>query len=155
MTVLVDGARLLALVTVALMAGLFFFASTALMPGLARLDAAHGAAAMQAVNRAILNPLFLAVFFASALLSLAVAVAAPLTGADGAGWTIAGAALHLVGGIGVTTVANVPLNERLDAADPASPEGREVWALYGRRWTAWNHVRTVACTAAVAGLALG
>lgn len=45
-----------------LMAGLFFAFSTAVMEALARLPAAAGIAAMQSINVAILNPLFLATF---------------------------------------------------------------------------------------------
>lgn len=149
MTVLVDVALLAALASVALMAGLFFMASVAVMPGLALLPAADGAAAMQAINRAILNPVFLVAFVGSAMLCVLIAIAAPLVGTDGAGWVVTGAVLHLVGGIGVTAVANVLLNNRLDAVDPTSPAGAELWELYQRRWTAWNHVRTVACTLAV------
>src|SRR5215475_3517014 len=49
-----------------LMAGLFFAFSVAVMQALARLPAAGGIAAMQSINSAILNPLFLAVFLGTA-----------------------------------------------------------------------------------------
>ena len=48
-----------------LMAGLFFAFSAAVMGGLARIQPAEGIAAMQSINRAILNPLFLTVFLAT------------------------------------------------------------------------------------------
>src|SRR5262249_36312950 len=44
------------------LAGLFFAFSVAVMQALARLPAAGGIAAMQSINIAILNPLFLSVF---------------------------------------------------------------------------------------------
>ena len=50
-----------------LIAGLFFAFSIAVMQALARLPAAGGIAAMQSINSAILNPLFLAVFLGTAV----------------------------------------------------------------------------------------
>jgi uncharacterized membrane protein len=56
-------------------------------------------------------------------------------------------------------IFNVPLNNALAAADPASPEAASLWARYLTDWTLWNHVRTVASTAAcalfIAALAAG
>ena len=49
-----------------LIAGLFFAFSVAVMQALARLPAAGGIAAMQSINSAILNPLFLSVFLGTA-----------------------------------------------------------------------------------------
>ncbi|WP_433289421.1 DUF1772 domain-containing protein [Pseudonocardia sp. CA-142604] len=148
------GATVVAAVGSGLMAGLFFAFSAAVMPGLRRLRPEVGAAAMQAINRAILNPVFGVVFGGTPLLCLLMAVAAPFSSWTGAGWIVAGAVLHVVGSFGLTMVANVPLNNRLDAADPDSPAGVAVWADYLVRWTAWNHVRTALCAAATAALAL-
>jgi len=148
-------AALLGLVGSGLVAGLFFAFSTSVMPGLRRLPPEHGAAAMQAANRAILNPLFLAVFLGTTLLCLLVAVAAPFSGRDGAAWLVVGGLLEVVGAFVVTMVVNVPLNNRLDTVDPASVEGGRVWTEYLARWTAWNHLRALASTAATAALAVG
>jgi uncharacterized membrane protein len=49
-----------------LIAGLFFAFSVAVMQALARLPAAGGIAAMQSINSAMLNPLFLAIFLGTA-----------------------------------------------------------------------------------------
>ena len=46
----------------ALMAGLFFSFSVAVMGALARIQPPEGIRAMQSINRVILNPLFLGVF---------------------------------------------------------------------------------------------
>lgn len=146
---------LLGVVGCGLMAGLFFAFSTSVVPALRRLEPAAGAAAMQQVNRTILNPLFLAVFLGTALVSLLLVVGAPLGGRPGAAWIVAGGLLYLVGSIAITAVVNVPMNDRLDAADPASAEGQRIWAEYVSRWTAWNHVRALACAGATAALAVG
>ena len=66
--------RLATVVGCGLMAGLFFAFSVAVMRALGRLPAAHGMAAMQSINVAILNPLFLSVFLGTALLCLVVIV---------------------------------------------------------------------------------
>lgn len=143
---------LLGVVGCGLMAGLFFAFSTAVMPGLRRLPPAAGAAAMQQVNRTILNPLFGVVFGGTALLCLLLVLAAPFSQGSGTAWIVAGALLYLVGCIGLTMGVNVPMNNRLDAADPASADGARIWSDYLSRWTAWNHVRALACAAASAAL---
>ena len=59
-----------------LMAGLFFAFSVSVMKALARLSSAEGIAAMQSINVAIINPVFVAAFFGTAA---ALAAAASLT----------------------------------------------------------------------------
>ena len=145
----------LAIVGTGLVAGLFFAFSTSIMPGLARLPKPAAALAMQQANRTILNPLFLAVFVGTALICLLVAVAALISGPAGAVWLVIGALLYVLGGFVVTMVVNVPMNNRLDAADPDSAAGAGIWTEYLSRWTAWNHFRAVVSALATASLAVG
>jgi uncharacterized membrane protein len=145
----------LAIVGCGLMAGLFFAFSTSVMPGLARLPKPLAALAMQESNRTIQNPLFLLVFLGTAVVCLLVAVAALVSGYGGVVWLVAGALLYVVGGFVVTMVVNVPMNNRLDRADPDSAEGAEIWTEYLSRWTAWHHLRALASTLATALLAVG
>ena len=104
-----------------LVAGIFFAFSVFVMRALGRLPPAGGIAAMQSINVAVLNPVFFAAFFGTAVLSLALAVAALV------GWSLpyllAGSLLYLVGTILVTIVFNVPLNNRLASVTPDSAEG--------------------------------
>ena len=145
-----DGALIVSTVGCGLMAGLVATFSVVVMPALRRRPAAEAMAAMQAINVVIITPLFLVVFLGTALASVAVAVGA-VTDLDRPGAIAAGvgAALYLIGAIVVTGTANVPRNDALDAADPATPAGTDLWTRYLREWTAWNHVRTVATTAAL------
>lgn len=138
-----------------LMAGLFFAFSVSVMGALARIQPSEGIAAMQAINRVILNPVFFLAFFGTVLLCVVI-VAASLWNwnAAGAGYALAGAVLYLAGCMVVTMVFNVPLNVALDATSPATPEGAAVWANYLANWVPWNHVRTVACLAASALLTM-
>ena len=39
---------------------------------------------------------------------------------------------------------NVPLNNALAAATPATPQAACLWTRYLREWTRWNTVRTLA-----------
>jgi uncharacterized membrane protein len=60
--------------------------------------------------------------------------------------------IYIVGSIGVTMIFNVPMNNALMVADPATPEGLELWAKYLTDWTFWNHIRTFASLASGASL---
>lgn len=135
-----------------LIAGTFFVFSVAIMPAFGRLAPAEGMRAMQSINVVIQNPIFLGVFLGTALLSTALAVMGILGfNQAGAVYLIAGAVLYVVGSFLVTIVFNVPMNNALAAADPASAGGQQIWSNYLRNWTFWNHVRTVATLLASAG----
>jgi len=137
----------------AVMGGVFYAFSTGIMQALGRLPSTQGAAAMQSVNIAVINPLFLGLFLGTAALCLGLCVAAPFTWDEsGSGWRLAGALLYLVGSFAVTMAANVPLNNALATVDPDSSVGETTWARYLRTWTRWNHLRTVASIAAAACL---
>jgi uncharacterized membrane protein len=138
-----------------LMAGLFFAFSVSVMKGLARLPSAQGIAAMQSINVAIINPVFLAVFFGTAAACVFVMIASLLQWHDpGAVYLLIGGALYLVGSLLVTIVFNVPKNKALASVAPAGPEGARLWAGYVASWTAWNHVRTAASLAAAASFSI-
>src|SRR5262245_43279533 len=62
MDVLLPLLRIATAVACGLMGGLFFVFSNAVMGALSRIQPAEGIAAMQSINRVILNPLFLAIF---------------------------------------------------------------------------------------------
>lgn len=136
-----------------LVGGLLFGFSVAVMPALARQPDSHGMRVMQDINVVILNPLFLAAFMGTAVVSLGL-IAVALAGlADGPGLLLPGGALlYLVGVFGVTMVVNVPLNNRLAPLDPNRREVWPEWRHYLQRWTWWNHVRALA--GVVASLAL-
>ncbi len=143
-----------------LVAGVLFGFSTFVMRALARLPAAQGITAMQAINVAAINPPFmLAIFGTAAGCVLLVVVALGNLHRPAAVLWLLGGLLYLGGTVLVTMVCNVPRNNALAKADPASPDGARLWAGYLSRWTAWNHVRTVsgilAAAALTAALALG
>jgi uncharacterized membrane protein len=134
-----------------LIAGTFFAFSVFVIAALGRLPAAQGIAAMQSINVVVINPVFLGVFIGTAVLSLALLVAAffgwPSTRAI---YLAAGAVLYVGGCFLVTMLLNVPLNDALAAVNAESAEGAKLWARYLSDWTMWNTVRTVASLAATA-----
>jgi uncharacterized membrane protein len=148
--------RLAAVLGSGLMAGLFFVFSNTIMAALARIQPAEGIAAMQSINRVILNPLFLMIFLATpAACALVVLSSLWRWSEPGAVWLIVGSALYIGGTFLVTMAANVPMNNALDAVNPATAEAGVLWARYLANWTAWNHVRTVTSLAAAAALTIG
>src|SRR5262245_11376602 len=132
-------------------AGVFFAFSTFVMNALARLTPAQGIAAMQSINLAVINPIFLGIFVGTAAACLLLAISAIFKWQKpGAGYLLAGCLLYLAGTFLVTLVFNVPRNEALAAVDPVSADGAKFWTGYLSGWTAWNHVRLVAALAATA-----
>lgn len=134
-----------------LIAGVFFAFSAFVMNALAQLPPAQGIAAMQSINVAAINPLFMAVLFGTAAICVLTAISSLLTWHEPrAVYLLAGSMLYLVGTILVTITFNVPLNDTLASTNPASADSASQWPGYVTSWTAWNHVRTAAALAATA-----
>jgi uncharacterized membrane protein len=144
---------LLAALGSGVVAGVFFAFSVFVMKALARLPAAQGHAAMQSINAAAINALFMATLFGTALACVVLLVASLIMWDEAfAAYLLAGSVLYLVGTILLTVVYHVPRNEALAATDPTSAEAASRWARFLAGWTAWNHVRTSASVAAAATL---
>jgi uncharacterized membrane protein len=129
-----------------LLAGVFFAFSAFVMAGLDRLPASQSVAAMQSINRTALRPPLMIALVGVALLCVGLAVwALSSLGDRRAVLTLAGAAAYLVGAIGVTRVANVPLNDALARVDATSSSAADAWDHHFGTWMAWNHVRGLLC----------
>ena len=132
-----------------LVAGIFFAFSSFVMKALARVPPAQGIAAMQSINITVINPWFMAAFLGTAVACALVVVFSLLQWNEaGSTYLLSGGLIYLIGTLLVTLVFNVPRNNALAALDPASANGARLWASYVTRWTAWNHVRTVAALVA-------
>ena len=143
---------LAATVAMGLMAGVFWIYGNAIMPGLRRTDDRTFVGAFQSIDRAIINPLFMAGFF-GALLLTGAAAALNLSEGDVLPWTLAAFVLYLAV-IVITLRVNVPRNDEIKAAtDPDLAAVRQ--RFDESRWVRWNTVRAVASTAALACLAWG
>ncbi|AHK44995.1 MULTISPECIES: anthrone oxygenase family protein [Ensifer] len=138
-----------------LMAGLFFIFSVCIMQALSRLPAEQGIAAMNAINVVIQNPLFLSTFMGTALLGLALVVAAFIWGGNGSLLLAAGGIAYVAGVLIVTIIFNVPMNDALAAAT-SGQAATEIWQQhYLTDWVWWNHVRTISSIGALALFILG
>jgi len=134
-----------------LVAGVMGLYAHTIMPGLRTTNDRTFISAFQAMDRAILNPWFMASFFGALVLTALAAI--PQFGADRRGVLVwIGAAFVLYLAVVVITMAiNVPLNDAIKAA--GDPDHIADLAAVRRRfneagWAAWNLVRTVATTAA-------
>lgn len=133
-----------------LIAGAFFAFSAFIMKALGGLPAPQGMAAMQRINVDVINPWFMLAFMGSVLVGLVLGGWSLLNlKAPNAPWLLAGSLFYIIGCFGVTMAFNVPRNNALAIANPASPEGVALWSDYLRSWTSWNTVRTLASLAAM------
>ncbi|MFN3201434.1 MAG: DUF1772 domain-containing protein [Bradymonadia bacterium] len=151
---LMTGALTVSAVAAALSGGMTLAFSNFIMGAFDRLPASQAVEAMQHINETVLNPLFLAIFIGTGFATTALAILCAFTlGVDGRWGLVVGAALYMVGVVGVTAAGNVPLNNRLAEVElvAATPE---VWSAYARPWVFWNHVRTVAAAIASAAFVL-
>ncbi len=125
--------------------GAFFTFSNFTMTGLRRLPPAHGAAAMQAINKAALSPLFMLLLFGTGAACIALMVLSGMCiGEPGSTMRLVAGAIYVVGVVLTTVGYHVPRNNRLDRIDPESSEGAEYWAVYLKEWVSMNHVRSIA-----------
>lgn len=141
-----------AIVLGGLQAGTYYTWASGVMPGLGRVDDRTFVHAMQQMNVAIVNPVFIASFLGAPALA-AAAIAA--TSGSARGWVIAGAGLA-VATVVITGALNVPLNNALDVAGPVDSI-RDLAAVrsdFESAWRRWNVLRTLTSTASVATLAI-
>ena len=134
----------------ALITGTFFAFSAFVMRALERLPTEHGVAAMQSINIAVINPLFLSVFLGTGLVCAVLFVNA-LFGWNGSRsiWLIAGSLAYILGCLMVTMTRNVPMNKELAGIAAEGSEAARYWPQYVSRWTLWNHARATASLVAM------
>ncbi|NNU27325.1 anthrone oxygenase family protein [Isoptericola sediminis] len=129
-----------AAVATGLAGGVLFAFSGFVMAGLQRLTPDAAAAAMRGINVTAVRPPLMILLLAAVVLPAATGVIGLVTEAEGAWWALAAALLTFVGVLAVTGLRNVPLNDRLAAAEEPGVE----WVRYVGPWLRWNHVRTAA-----------
>ena len=141
-----------ATITMGLMAGVFGLYAHTLMPGLGRTDNRTFVGAFQSIDKAIINPWFLATFLgALACTGLAAALHLRQDGWSVLPWIVAALVLYLVAFV-ITVSVNVPLNNDIKAAgDP--DRITDLAAVRERfdeaKWVRWNIARAVTSTAAL------
>jgi uncharacterized membrane protein len=142
----------LALLASALIAGFFYTYSISVMPGLAAAEPAAAIQAMQGINATIRTPIFAFAFFGAFGFTL---LAAALSRTRGVLLPLLGAvAIYGAGGLALTFVVHVPMNDALATVTVTSSDAGQVWRDYAEPWTAWNHIRAVTSAIAFACVAL-
>jgi uncharacterized membrane protein len=145
----------LSLVTMGLLAGLFYAFSCAILPGLQNADDRTLIDGMQHIDKAIENPVFFATFLGAPALTVAALLMSRGRGSRSVlRWLVVAAALALLG-IVVTGAFSLPLNDDLKNAGDAFRIGDpgKVRDDYVGPWVAWNIVRTLLFTGSFACLA--
>lgn len=136
-----------------LIAGLFYSYSCSVNPGLGTLSDAGYLAAMQSINRAILNPVFFFSFMGTLLLL-------PLSTYQHFGTgsrfylLLAAAVVYVIGTFGVTMLGNVPLNEALDKINLTGGSAQELAAHRLRFEVPWNRLHAVRTYASILSFVL-
>ncbi len=126
--------------------GVFFAFSSFVMTALGKLQPAEGIRAMQQINIDVLCASFVLLFFGLPLGLVALALMAWRgEAAAPEHYFFWAAAIYCGGSLLVTMLGNVPLNNRLARVDADTQEAAQLWRFYQRRWTQWNHLRTLAC----------
>jgi uncharacterized membrane protein len=146
-------ALIAAVLTTGLMAGVYASYANAVMPGLAKTGDKTFVGAFQAIDRAIVNAVFLGVGFLGSLGFTLLAGLLSL-GEDALVWIAVAFVLNLITMI-VTVRVNVPLNDALKAAgDPDTIDVTAVRAAFDEaRWRTFNTLRVILDTVAFALLA--
>ena len=130
-----------------LMAGLFYAYSCSVNPGLKMLTDREYIRAMQAINQAILNPLFFLAFLG--LIVVFSVTCFQLYGSQKIAfyWMIAAMLIYVIGVFGTTMFFNVPLNDQLANFSVSTTKPEEISAMrqhFEAPWNAFHSFRTVA-----------
>lgn len=137
---------LLSLLSTGAIFGFFYAYACSAMWGLDATPPQAAIAAMQGINAQVRNAAFFPAFFLTPVLLALTAGLSWGAGRGGARLPFAAAALvYLIGGMGLTLLANVPMNEALaQVTVPAEPEeAQRLWDAYSGPWQVWNATRTV------------
>ena len=138
----------LALLAAGAIFGFFFAWVCSTLWGLDNVDPRVAIEAMQAMNASVRNPVFALAFFGTPVFLAAAGLVAWAAQARRVALLFGVAcALYLAGGLALTMMANVPMNEALAAvrvpADAAAAGA--IWSDYSAEWQLWNIARTVVC----------
>jgi uncharacterized membrane protein len=132
----------------ALIAGLFYAYTCSVNLGLGRLADSEYLAAMQSINRAILNPLFFASFMGT-LFMLPLSTYLHYRQAHDTRFILLLIAtlIYAAGTFGVTMFGNVPLNNILDKFNITTASTTEISTqreIFEKPWILLHNIRTVA-----------
>ncbi|MEM6687678.1 MAG: anthrone oxygenase family protein [Bacteroidota bacterium] len=132
-----------------LSAGLCFTWTNAITPGIGRLDTVGYLQAFQAINRAIINPTFILVFFGAFIAQVISIIVCKNMSNTITMWLIVASVLYFLGLVLVTILGNVPLNEILDKTNLSTASVSDLQNLRDQFEVKWNRlhlIRTITST---------
>ncbi|MGC5627026.1 DUF1772 domain-containing protein [Georgenia sp. Z1344] len=138
--------------------GFFFAWVCSTMWGLDAADPRVAIAAMQAMNDSVQNAVFFPAFFLTPVVMAAAALLARRSRRPrAAAYLLAAGLVYLAGGLLLTMLVNVPMNEELAGVSVPQDiaEAARVWSDYSGSWQSWNVTRTVFSGIAVALATIG
>ncbi len=140
---------LITTVATGLIAGLYYAYSCSVNDGLGRLPDAEYLAAVQSINRAILNPVFFFSFMGTLFL-LPISTWVSFRTHDGAFiWLLLATVVYVVASFGVTMVGNVPLNDAIEAFNIKTATTADMQAMRARFQPSWNRLHSIRTIASV------
>jgi uncharacterized membrane protein len=139
---------LLAATTTGLSAGLFFGFQVSIIPAFTTLPDRQYIEAMQAINIAIQNPVFLFAFVGAAIfLPVAAYMYRGTPRSPQFTLLLAAALLYIIGAFGITSAINVPMNDTLAAFSLHASSAQAAAAArtaFENPWNTWHLIRTLA-----------
>lgn len=139
-----------AILLTGLSAGLFLAWAVSVIPGTQRISDSAYLESMQAINRAIINPVFLLIFLGPVFVLSASTFQHYSTRSTF--WLLLVATLlYVLGTFGVTALGNVPLNDKLELlelADLNATQAKTFRHDYEQRWNQFHLLRTIASVGA-------
>lgn len=139
----------LATLLTGLTAGLCFTWNNAVTPGIGQLADIGYLRSFQEMNRSIINPTFILVFFGPVFLQIANIFLFRTSSSAIIWMVVASAVLYIIGVVLVTIFGNVPLNELLDKTDLMQASAEELKLLRDKFEIKWNRlhlIRTITAT---------
>jgi uncharacterized membrane protein len=145
---------ILAGILTALVTGLYFGYSVSVNGGLHRLNNSEYVKAMQSINVAIQNPIFFVSFIGPLLLLPLATFLQGHTNSMQFALLLASSVLYIAGSFGVTTIGNVPLNQRLAKFDVTNAAGNEIAQARSAFEKSWNRLHTIRTLSSIAATVL-
>ncbi len=144
---------LIGIICTGLTAGLCFTWSNAVTPGIGQIDDFGFLNSFQAMNRAIINGIFLFVFF-SPVFTLFLSTFLFKSNPTSFWFLLIGALLFFFGVALVTIFGNVPLNEMLDKTNLEALSTIELKELRTKFENPWNQFHTIRTLSSIVSLTL-
>ena len=135
----IDILLVIIILQIGLTSGLLFIFAFAVNPGLARLSEEEYFRAMKYINIVILNPIFFLVFMGPLI---TMPILTYMSWNDSSMFILIpiSTILYLLGVLLITTIKNVPLNNKLEKFNSNEFKGVFIW--YRKPWNFWHNIRT-------------